>query len=187
MGYNTEFKGCFKLNKPLDKKTRKLINGLSRTRRMKRDLTKLEMTFEEAAQYGIDGELYCPAKTNLYGQDNDNSILDYNIPPYTQPGLWCCWNYNKDKNCIEWNGVEKFYYYVSWLKYLIERILEPEYKLNGEMKYKGEDKKDSGTIYIVQNEIKVEPSNPNFKSSHSMTMHNVLEMVKNKYVYVPNS
>ena len=41
MGYNTEFLGSFKLNLPLDQKTADLINGITTTRRMKRDLNKI--------------------------------------------------------------------------------------------------------------------------------------------------
>lgn len=155
MGYTTEFTGSFQLNKPLDKKTAKLINGLNRTRRMKRDLTKLGMTQEEANQYGIDGEFYCPPKSNFCGQDNDASIVDFNEPPETQPGLWCGWRYSKTNNCIKWDGGEKFYHYVSWLKYLIDNILGSEYQLNGEVTFQGEDEDDKGTIIVENNVIVV--------------------------------
>ena len=100
MGYTTEFSGSFKLDKPLDKNTKKILHGLNNTRRMKRDLTKLGMSAEEAANYGIDGEFYFPPKTNFMGQDDDDSIIDYNSPPTNQPGLWCGWRYSKHQNSI---------------------------------------------------------------------------------------
>lgn len=125
MGYDTRFEGAFKLNIPLDPTTTKLINGLNRTRRMKRDLTKLGMTEEEAAGYGIEGELYCPPEENFAGQDHDASVLDHNNPPSTQPGLWCQWCYNEKEQCIKWDEGEKFYNYIEWLRYLIDKILNP--------------------------------------------------------------
>lgn len=39
MGYTTDFKGQFELNKMLDKETAHMITQLSQTRRMKRDTT----------------------------------------------------------------------------------------------------------------------------------------------------
>lgn len=155
MGYTTEFQGFFKLDKPLDKETKKILDGLNRTRRMKRDLTKLGMTMEEAANYGIDGEFYFPPKTNLYGQDMDDSIVNYNAPPMTQPGLWCKWRYDKKNNSIEWDGMEKFYNYVQWLKYIIGCVLEPAYKLNGKVIFSGEDGNDNGIIIIKNNKITI--------------------------------
>lgn len=31
------------------------------------------------------------------------------------PGIWCQWIINSN-NKLEWNGAEKFYYYVEWLR-----------------------------------------------------------------------
>ena len=84
MGYDTHIIGCFFIDKPLDKASADLINGLCHTRRMKRDLTKLGMSKEEADDYGIEGEFYFPPKTNLFGMDRDASIIDFNKPPSTQ-------------------------------------------------------------------------------------------------------
>ncbi len=39
-----------------------------------------------------------------------------------------------------WNGAEKFYNYVEWLQYLIDKILAPRgYTLNGECQWFGEN------------------------------------------------
>ena len=53
-----------------------------------------------------------------FGQDHDNSIVDYNEPPTGQPGLWCQWII--EDNEIIWDGGEKFYNYIEWIEYLIE-------------------------------------------------------------------
>ena len=145
MGYTTDFEGEFKVDKPVDEDTYKLLRGLQETRRIKRsDLPE---------QYGIDGEFY-------YEEDNDISnkgkIVNYNTPPNTQPGLWMQWEIQEDKQTIEWDGNEKFYDYIEWIKYIIDRILAPRgYVLNGEVEWQGEDREDIGTIQVENNKVKV--------------------------------
>jgi hypothetical protein len=53
---------------------------------------------------------------------NDAEIA-YNIPPGEQPGLWCDWVPCWDRCCLSYNGVEKFYAPVEWIRYLIEHFL----------------------------------------------------------------
>lgn len=140
MGYTTDFSGSFKLNKPLDLKTYKFLIGLNETRRMARKGLD--------PKYGVEGEFYVK-------DDNQNAnIIDYNEPPKTQPGLWCQWRPNEDGTEIEWDGGEKFYNYVEWIKYIIEKILAPKkYKLNGEVEWQGEDSRDIGIIVIKNNVV----------------------------------
>ena len=122
MGYTTDFDGEVKTDRPVDDKTYELINGLNRTRRMKR---KIE-------GYGVEGEFYFNPDSNSCGQDwDDPTIVDSNNPPRTQPGLWMQWKMNSDKQTIEWDGGEKFYDYIEWMVYLIDKILAPKgYKVN---------------------------------------------------------
>lgn len=155
MGYDTDIEGCFHLDKPLDKATADLIKGLCSTRRMKRDLTKLGMSKEEADDYGIEGEFYIPPKTNLFGMDRDASIIDFNTPPSTQPNLWCKWIYDESQNCIKWNGAEKFYKPELWIKYLVENILDPGYKVNGKATFSCQYIDESGEIIIDDNKVTI--------------------------------
>jgi len=147
MGYTTDFGGSFKINKPLDPETKNLLEGINRTRRMARKgLDK---------KYGVEGEFYCEDRTDC-GQGEHPSIVDYNRPPKTQPGLWCHWTPNADGTEIEWDGGEKFYAYVEWIEYLIEKILAPRgYKLTGQVEWKGEDSDDLGLIVIKNNVVKI--------------------------------
>ena len=146
MGYTTDFHGEFKLNKKLDDDTRTFLVKLSETRRMKRKLPP---------EYGTEGEFFVDGK-GLYGQDRDETILNYNNPPSTQPSLWCQWIPNHDGTAIEWDGREKFYDYVDWIKYLIENILSPRgYTLTGDVQWRGEDWEDTGTISITENRVTV--------------------------------
>jgi hypothetical protein len=154
MGYTTDFNGHFKVEPKLDKETADLINGIASTRRMKRDLhvlaTMLKKNYLECLQkYGFEGELYYDN-----GQETDPSIIDHNLPPSTQPSLWCQWVYKPEEGIIEWDHGEKFYEYVEWIKYLINRILQPKgYTLNGTVYWEGEDPSDKGEIIIMNNKV----------------------------------
>jgi len=143
MGYNTDFDGCFKLDRTLDLGTRKLLEGLNRTRRMKRLVD---------IKYGVEGEFYV--------QDDHEGVVNPNEPPSTQPGLWCQWapfEYEEDGVLtagLEWDGGEKFYDYVEWLQYLLDKVLIPKgYELSGEVRYRGEDPNDIGVISVEDNKI----------------------------------
>jgi hypothetical protein len=145
MGYTTDFTGQFDLDRPLDDDTYNLLVGLSTTRRMKRSLTN----------YGVEGEFYVGSREN-FGQNKTPDIVDFNSPPVTQPGLWCQWRPTEDRLHIEWDGNEKFYNYVEWIKYLISKVLAPRnYYLNGTVDWQGEDNGDSGQIVILNNDVSI--------------------------------
>ena len=78
-----------------------------------------------------------------------------NINPDPElPGFWCDWVPSEDKKCIIWDGSEKFYSYIEWLKYLIKNFLEPSgYVLNGKVDWRGGDFHDIGTIYVNDNVV----------------------------------
>jgi len=133
--------------------------------------------------YGNDGE-YFAMDDGQSGQNHDSSILDYNTPPghlldrsidwqqvwaenqsrihdgKCQPGLWCQWIIEEQivgEQVLAWDGGEKFYYYVEWLKYLINHFFEPwGIKLNGEIEWEGEDSSDRGRIIVTDNKVKVQ-------------------------------
>jgi len=104
--------------------------------------------------YGIEGEFFIGG-TGFMGQDHDATIIEFNHPPVTQPGLWCQWILNSTGTGLEWDGNEKFYDYIEWLNYLIKNFFEPwGIKLNGKIKWSGEDRKDTGTITVKDNIVK---------------------------------
>lgn len=156
MGYSTDFEGKFTIDKNLDDKTYNFLCKLAETRRMKRDICLLPSTgFEKYGfdSWGEEGEFYVDAG-GLAGQNREKSILEYNQAPQTQPGLWCQWVPNNDRVTIEWDGNEKFYNYLEWLEYIIEKVLEPRgYKLNGLVSWQGEEASDFGQIKVKNNEI----------------------------------
>ena len=161
MGYSTNFYGSVTFNKPITEELKNYINKFGETRRMKRDVEKIKKTFPDwekncfNGNLGVDGE-YFVGGNGFMGQDRDDSIVDYNYPPETQPGLWCQWMIDDDGNLV-WDGGEKFYEYGEWLTYLIENFLAPSgYVCNGEIEFQGEDMNDFGTIYVKDNVVTVE-------------------------------
>ena len=94
MGYTTDFSGSFSLSRPATETEKNYINLFSGSRRMKRDVNKLiEMyngkngyPFTEGLSleeiYGVEGE-YFVLDDGEFGQSRDNSIIDYNEPPWS--------------------------------------------------------------------------------------------------------
>jgi len=129
--------------------------------------------------YGNEGEYFAHDDGNS-GQERDDSILGYNTPPgqissdstknineiweeeqnriksgICQPGLWCQWIINEE-NEFEWDGGEKFYNYVEWLRYYIDHFFSKwGILLNGEIKWSGEDSSDIGKIVVNDNVVNV--------------------------------
>jgi hypothetical protein len=135
------------------------------TRRMKRDPKKAKLLPDpcrEAAGLPLGKEAgYFVAGEGFAGQGRDDSVLDYNRPPAGQPGLWCGWAPSEDGSAIVWDGVEKFYNYVEWLRYLIAHFLAPwGYFLNGRMTWQGEDEEDRGVITVRQNKAVAKRTGP---------------------------
>lgn len=68
------------------------------------------------------------------------------------PGTYCQWITNGFS--LEWDGNEKFYDYVEWLEYLIEHYFSKwGVKLNGIVKYQGEEIGDVGRIEVKDNVV----------------------------------
>lgn len=140
--------------------------------------TKKKNTPEEI--YGNEGEYFVGGR-GFAGQDHDKSVIDNNTPPgqlgykdgdfntrwnenqrrseagECQPGLWCQWVVKDgDVQVLQWDGGEKFYHYGEWLKYLINHFFSKwDVKLNGEIKWFGEDRSDIGQILVVDNVVTV--------------------------------
>lgn len=161
MGYTTDFCGKFSLDKELSKAHFDYLTAFSKTRRYKRDAAKTaerEDMLREAVglAVGVDGEFFV-AETGFAGQDKGLDLADYNKPPSTQPGLWCQWEPTSDRKGIEWNGTEKFSFYLEWLEYLVKNFLAPwGYTLSGSVSWMGEDYEDSGVISVVNGLITID-------------------------------
>lgn len=154
MGYNTDFDGHFKVTPELKAHHHNYLTNFSLTRRMKRDAKKTELLSDNTRTNaglpaGEEGGYYV-------GGREAGDVVDHNHPPTGQPGLWCQWVPSEDGTRIEWDGNEKFYDYEEWLVYLIKHFLAPwGYKLNGTVKWEGEDSVDVGRIVVIDNEVRI--------------------------------
>jgi len=161
MGYTTDFYGEFELDKPLTDEQRAYLLFFNKTRRVVRNAavtaTRPDPVREAVGlPIGEQGE-YFVGETGMMGQDEGDDVLNSNRPPGSQPGLWCGWVPDDAGRCIEWDGVEKFYNYVSWLEYLIAKFIVPwGYELNGEVEWVGEDRSDQGRISVKDNAVTVQ-------------------------------
>lgn len=165
MGYSTDFSGGCDITPALSPEHVAYLQAFNRSRRVKRDpaLCRAILRESEAGAgclliNGTDlpveneGEYFIGLGT--LGQIQEFSIIDYNTPPSTQPGLWCGWTVTSDGTALIWDGSEKFYDYVEWLQYVIEHFMKRwGYTLNGMIDWHGEDSDDRGTIYVKDNRV----------------------------------
>lgn len=171
MGYTTEFQGSFKLNKKLDPKTHTFLKKLAETRRMARRVDP---------KYGVEGEFYVDGK-GFMGQDEEPNIVNYNKPPSTQPSLWCQWTPSEDGTAIVWDQGEKFYNYIEWVIYICNKILTPRgYSITGNVKWRGEDFNDTGTIHAIDNLILVNEEYEKIQALSIKAGCSIKKFLKNK-------
>ncbi len=89
------------------------------------------------------------------------------------PGIWCQWivvqprqdvvgtegvlsREGENYQVLSWDGNEKFYDYVEWLRYLIARFFDLwGVKLDGELTWQGEERADVGKIVVESSEVRV--------------------------------
>lgn len=161
MGYHTDFEGSFAIRPQLEPDHAEYLRLFAGTRRMQRDAAQLEKVPDPNREVvhlpvGPDGAFFV-AGGGFAGQEKDGSVVDYDTPPAGQPGLWCQWVPSEDGSSIQWDGNEKFYYYVEWLEYIIATFLAPwGYTLAGRVRWTGEDVDDHGTIRVSDNVVSVE-------------------------------
>jgi len=153
MGYTTEFEGEFAIEPPLTKEQTAYLKQFCDTRRIRRDLekaSKLPDPLREAVALplGEDAEFFVGG-SGFRGQDRDDSIVEYNNKPRTQPGLWCQWEPTDDGSKLRWDGAEKFYYYTEWLEYLNENFFKAwDRKIIGAVSWQGEQHDDYGLLTV---------------------------------------
>lgn len=79
-----------------------------------------------------------------------------------RPCVYCQWKPTPNGAAIMWDMEEKFYGWLEWLEYIIQRHLKPwGYILNGAVIWRGENGDDSGIIYVKDNRVEaVQNVNP---------------------------
>ena len=69
--------------------------------------------------------------------------------PATAPGYYCQWQVTDDGTTLQWDGGEKFYNYTEWLRKVLDEFFEPRgYVVIGEVKFRGEEFSDAGTLVV---------------------------------------
>jgi len=151
MGYTTDFYGAVEVEPPLNEEEIKFLKKFNETRRMDR----------KNGPYYVDG-------SGFAGQGRDEDLINFNTPPEGQPGLWCQWVPSDDGKAIEWDGGEKFYESVEWMRYIIDHFIGQnplakkeipfleKHTLNGTIEAYGEDRDDRWDLVVKNNEVWVE-------------------------------
>ena len=108
MGYTTDFIGHIDIAPSLNVDEIAYLAAFSASRRCLREGGPYAVPGNPAAEYqeGIPTELA-------------------NVVAEGQPGYWCHWVPCWDGCCLAYNGNEKFYSPVPWLRYLIKHFLKP--------------------------------------------------------------
>lgn len=162
MGYTTDFTGEFAVTPTLKPEHAAYIRAFADVRHMQRDPVKTEALADPVRiavglPVGKDGEYYVGGEESWDTTELARiGIINSNRQGSTQPGLWCQWTANDAGDAIHWDGGEKFYYYTEWLEYLITNFFKPwGYKLNGKVKWQGEERSDKGYLYLCNNKVYV--------------------------------
>lgn len=132
MGYTTIFEGYLTSDLPLPNKLSQEINDINPYNNYYRKTNN--------ENYGMDDYLH----NDIYKKKIGSNIDSY-----------CQWCYNEKEKVIEWDGGEKFYGYILWLKFILKLINEKSNcKFNGIIRWMGEEIADIGLIEVIDNEIK---------------------------------
>ena len=171
MGYTTEFFGRFELNKPLTPGLFQYLSDFAESRHYNISpelIMKIDKNWNEhcyLGDLGQKGQYYLTKFLPDYdimhmSGDLKEEILkkgltcNYNQTPEDVPGLWCQWIPSDDNMGIEWDGGEKFYEYIAWIKFLIEHFLAPNgYVVSGSVRWRGESFDDIGVIEVENNVV----------------------------------
>ena len=93
----------------------------------------------------LDDELYSKL-TSLDGPFDERDM----------PSQWNHWCVGEDMESIQWDGSEKFYGFIGWIRYINASFLRPaNVALDGTVRFRGEDKEDSGRIVAESGNIRV--------------------------------
>jgi hypothetical protein len=107
MGYTTDFVGYVSVDPPLNVAECEYLEAFSQTRRWLRP---------EGRYVVLD---------NPYVDEVHDDVNRYNRPWPGEPGLWCPWRPCLDGRDITWDGIEKPYAPVEWMRDLINHFLKP--------------------------------------------------------------
>lgn len=77
---------------------------------------------------------------------------------------YCQWESSRDGKELRWDGGEKFYGYIEWLKWLIEKFFAPRgILLNGQVEWEGEENDDMGQMIVKDNVLTIKRAKVTFE------------------------
>ncbi len=89
-----------------------------------------------------------------YDSKHDGTYELYTDTPETMPDSYLQWQPSNDGSGLQWNGGEKFYDYIHWLRWLIKHYFVPHgITLNGQIRWQGEEITDSGILKVIDNKV----------------------------------
>lgn len=109
MRYTTDFLGQVDIDPPLNHAEQAYLSAFAESRRWERG----------EGPYAVSGNP--AAEEDVRPQDEGA----YNRPAAGQPELWCQWVPCWDGCCLSFDGHEKCYAPVAWMRYLFGHFLEP--------------------------------------------------------------
>jgi len=156
-----DFKGTFKLDRPLELSHLKYLAQFSKVRHMVRDAKITEARTDDSFRLAVglpvgeQGEFFVGETGNYRTMIIDPLVVDHNLPPKTQPSLWCQWKPHTNGREIIQNKMEKFHHPIEWIEYIIDNFFKPwGYILNGKSIF--HTQYERGTIIIKNNVVKIE-------------------------------
>lgn len=97
--------------------------------------------------------------------------------PDTIPASYMQWASNEDGTALVWDGGEKFYDYIHWLRWLVKHFFKPNgIVLNGTIKWQGEEIGDLGVITVVENKV----------TSRKMELKGLVKCPECAHEFLPN-
>jgi len=109
MGYTTDFVGHIDIEPALNQDEIEYLTAFGLSRRFDRP----------------EGPYTVPGNPMAERDRDDVEIDRYNRTAPGQPQLWCQWVPCLDGCCLAFDGHEKFYAPVDWMRYLIQHFLKP--------------------------------------------------------------
>ncbi|MDO9457252.1 hypothetical protein [Nocardioides sp.] len=106
MGYQTDFVGHIDIAPPLNDAETAYLTAFTRTRHFDRP----------EGPYFVSSNPYAEAR------DEKVAVETYNRTAAGQPELWCHWVPCGDGDCLTYDGIEKPYAPVEWMRYLVQHF-----------------------------------------------------------------
>ncbi|GCE26403.1 hypothetical protein KDA_18870 [Dictyobacter alpinus] len=171
MGYNTTFNGHFSLNRYLKPEHKAYLRRFAEIRHLALNEEKLQnypdplreavgLSIGKYGMYftglidpeGVGDDLLLGYSFGIDKMDTISTLEIHHEGAFWAPSTFCQWIPTDNGNGIVAEG-EKFYGYVTWLRFLLDHFLLPwGYELSGEISYQGEQG-EHGRIIVAHQEI----------------------------------